>query len=210
MKRLDVTSASTVALTVLTSFFAAGCGSTIKDAKQRFEEPLLMNTWEGKCAKSDLLDLSEKPYFKFSGNFYQEVHTFYSDADCVSPAVDITYKGELMLHEANPEKIRKVDFRFDHVEVAALNPAGKDVLESVGFCGVDTWEVNKAVNLEGKTGTLTCPLRTVPTGEFNLFKLDSEVLYLGKSGLRGGTTTEGSRPTAIETDRPYTKSTRKL
>jgi hypothetical protein len=198
------------AMTVLVSIFAVACGSTIKDATQRFEEPQLMDTWEGKCAKSDILDLSAKPYFKFSGNLYQEAHTFYSDADCVNEAVEVTYKGELTLRETNSEQVRKVDFRFDHVEVKALNASGKDVLDKVGFCGVAAWEVSKVVNLEGKTGTLACPLRTVPTGEFNVFKVEQDMLYLGKSGLRGGATTESSRPSAVETANPFTKSKKSL
>ncbi len=199
-----------VVLTVLTTLLASACGSQVKDVRQRIEEPQLMDTWEGKCAKSDLLNLSAKPRFKFSGNSYQEVHTFYSDADCVSQAVNITYKGELTLKETSAEQIRKVDFRFDHVEVAALNDAGKGVLDTVAFCGVKAWEVNKPLNLDGKTGTVACPLRTVPTGEFNIFAVKEGVLYLGKTGLRGGAAAEASRPTALETESPFTRASKNL
>lgn len=175
-----------------------------------------MKIWEGQCSSSDLLNLSSRQYYRFSGSDYKEVHTFYGEKNCVGEAIDITYKGEMTIKEAMvindgaAAKARKVDFRFDHVEVTALNPAGKAALEKVGFCGVKFWEAGKPVVLDGKTGGIACPLRTVPTGEYNVFALENETLFLGKTGLSGGATKESARPTSIERAVPFVKSERKI
>lgn len=184
----------------------SGCG---KDLKQATQEPRLMKVWEGQCATSDLLRLSVKPYFKFSGSEYKEVHTFYSEANCVGEAVDLTYRGEFTIRD-EVAGARKVDFRFDHVEVTALNQKGKDTLEAVKFCGTPTWELGKNVVLDGKTGGVTCPLRTVPTGEFNIYAFENEKLFLGKAGLRGGPTKEADRPTSVDRDQVFVPSGRNL
>lgn len=186
-----------------------GCGAD-KNLKQSAAEPTLMQTWEGACASSDLLDLSLRTYFEFSGAGYKEVHTFYSEKDCRGEAAEVRYTGALTLREQAPNGLRNVDFRFDKVDMTVLGPKGKEILEKVKFCGIESWAMGPAIDLTGKTGTAGCPLRKVPTGEFNVTAVENNVLFLGKSGLRGGADVEKDRPTEVERDKPYHVSARKL
>ncbi len=186
-----------------------GCGAD-KNLEQMAKEPKLMQAWEGPCASADILDLSMRTYYDFSSADYKEVHTFYSEKDCRGEAAEVRYTGSLALKDAAPNGLRNVDFRFDNVELNVLGPAGKDVLEKAKFCGIETWSMGSPVNLNGKTGTAGCPLRKVPTGEFNVLSIENDVLFLGKSGLRGGADVEKNRPKEVDHDKAFRASARKL
>ena len=196
----------------LTALLAA-CGNDKnlgKEIGQNVDEPELMRTWEGDCHGSDILDLSLKSYFAFDGDDYKEVHTFYAESDCKGDAAEISYTGAITLKEKAPNGERAVDFRFDKVEAMAVGPRGKEVLEKAKLCGIETWDLGKAIELNGKTGTMGCPLRKVPAAEYNLATVENKILFLGKFGLRGGASVEKDRPTKVDRDTPFCPSDRKI
>lgn len=187
-----------------------GCGKDKELNSNAVAAPELMRTWEGGCESSDILDLSLRTYYKLDGADYKEVHTFYAEKDCRGEAAEVSYSGVLAAKDKAPNGTRSIDFRFDRVAVMATGPAGKQALEKAKLCGVETWELGKPVDLAGKTGTFGCPLRKVPTGEYNIISVENEVMYLGKSGLRGGATVESDRPTTVDHDKPFRPSQRQL
>jgi len=180
----------------------AGCGAA-KNAEQALEEPGLVGSWEGVCSSSDLLGLSHRPYYRFAGAQQIEVHRFYQEKECVTPAAELRYEGEVKIGDEVQPQVRKLDLRFDSVKVTAITEDGRKALEKVSLCGVGAWVLGTPVDLSGKTGTLTCPLRKVPTGEFNIFSLEKDRLYLGKVGLSGGASVESDRPTTLERDNGF-------
>jgi len=205
MKRVTEKLATLACLAVL-----AACGSDGKSGSQGVSASELMRTWEGECRSSDILDLSMKTYFAFDGDDYKEVHSFYAEKDCRGEAAEISYTGVITPKEKAPNGERNVDFRFDKVEAMAVGPRGKEVLDKAKFCGIETWELGKPVLLNGKTGTLGCPLRKVPAAEYNLAVVEQDVLFLGKAGLRGGASVEKDRPTKVDRDTPFRPSDRKI
>ncbi len=186
-------------LAMVSMLLVIGCEKTKKEIRQQVEEPKLMNTWEGTCAKSDLLGLSMKTFYKFGGTDFTEVHSFYSETDCKSEghAADLTYKGDLTLKDETP-KGREIDLRYDHVSIKPINKVGMDALNKIELCGKDDWALDKEIDLDGKTGGVKCPLREVPTGEVNLFAITGSALYLGQTGLTTGATRDADRPTEVD------------
>jgi hypothetical protein len=201
------------ALMGLTACLAlAGCGKSqdSRDLDHPVSEPRIQQTWQSDCASSELLDLSQRTYLKFSGTAYHEVHVLYSEAGCVGEAVEVRFGGNFALHEPSPADTYSADVRYETVELTALSPAGRDVLEKAKFCGVERWELGRAENLVGRTGTLFCPLRKVPSGEYNLVSIEGDKLFLGKSGMRAGATVESGRPKEVDHDRPFRTAERDL
>ena len=191
--------------------FPLGCGKAKQDVVQAYNEPALMATWESKCSSSSPLKLSEKTFVRFSGSDFEKSQTFYSQDGCVEPAVEARYKGTFKLSDSTiPESGAKfIDYTYDSASVTALNPKGKEVLETAKLCGHPTWVVGTRVDLTSESAGASCPLRTSPSTSYEVYKVekDSKILYLSKFGWvysRGKVASD--RAKELDTDTSFSAS----
>lgn len=198
----------TLAITMGVGLFLAGCGedSPTKDAENLVKAPSLMDTWTNECKESEILELSTRKYIEFSGNNFVQLHEFYSKSDCQSPAVALTYRGTFTLGEKENTGAWTVDSTFNTAQVTALNAFGQKVLETAKFCGIATWPINQAMTVGNQEN---CPVKSVPSIEFNRALVESDKLYLGNSSLTNGVRNPNERPN-IERDNVMTAIDRNL
>lgn len=183
-----------------------------ESVQQTFQEPRLMKNWETKCASSDILDLSKRSYFAFSGDTFKEVHTFYQDETCTQPAAEATYTGTFNLGPGPTGEAgaTALDLKYDKAYMVAVTEAGKEKLEGVKLCGHDSFPLNAQVEMTPDSAGILCPMTTAPSARYEIYRMDGDKLYVGNAGIGSRAKTEGERPTALDMENPYVPTNRAL
>ena len=188
---------------LIAALFVVGCGdeNPTSEITNRVKAPKLMQTWGGECIESEILQLSGRMFLEFDGNNLKQVHEFYNSSDCNSPAARLVYEGEVNVRDAEPSGAYPLDVTFKKSELVALNETGKDALEAVNFCSVETWNVNQPVTVNQNQN---CPLKAMPATEYHRSLVEGDKLFIGEFVLGEGVSEPTERPT-ISRDSALTK-----
>lgn len=162
-----------------------GCGKakeTAQNLAQRVEAPEIMHTWGGKCEGSQLLGLSMRTFYQFSGNKIYEQKEFYKAGDCNAPAsATVKYTGDFDLQGDSTvvKGAKDIHIRWQTAATSSTDDIGKKFLA-------------------------VYPLMKVPADEYNIVKADSsnKVLYLGEKGLGRDLSKPTERPAKLADKSP--------
>ncbi|MGE4232021.1 MAG: hypothetical protein AB7F43_01715 [Bacteriovoracia bacterium] len=202
-----------LSMTLLLSLFlclnghAAGKSRTVKrTAKNVFEGVQAIGTWEGDCRSSSLLKLSYRPFYTFKGDAFTMTEEYYSNKDCHNPAIRIQYKGTYDIRSDVGDGAKEINLAYNGAYVEPLNDSGKNALEKSGYCGYKHWNVGQLRDITADTQQTLCPVSEIPYVEYNIFRVDNDRLYLGKSSLFSSLKQRSNRPSQLEIKRPFRKS----
>lgn len=193
--------------------FLAGCSKdTAKSVQQRVEEPSLMKTWEAKCGSVELLDLSGRNFYEFTGAQFKEAYFAYADEDCKAGSLEVLYQGDLTLGDKADNGVRKVDLAYKSVSVRPLNADGQKLLEAAEACGIKTWPLEKFQDVTALEKKGVCNLLgEVPSNDYNIVLLENDKLYLGASGvMEKRAQKESDRPDKVDREKEFQPSQNKL
>ncbi len=204
---------SKCSLVLLGTLFLASCGKEVENAKQELKYPELTKTWSSPCGSAQLLNLSSKSFLQFAGTEYREMYELYSNSQCTQAIAALKYTGSYEVAGDSAKLVggKQLNIKYLEAKITPLNEEGKKALETANFCNRGTWEINKEVTVTAEAGgALNCPIRKLPRNEFNLYKIEDNVLYLGENNLRGGNDDPARRAEAINKENPYREISRDL
>lgn len=190
----------------------AACNSSDSDGGVRnlvdedVRESGIVNTWKSEC-QNVLLDLfglaAQREEFRIAGDI-RKVTTYYETNDCKDAIIEVQETGSYDNVDKSGDNF-EIDIHWDKVELKAINDRGRDLLETVQFCGFETWNVDQYQNVTDRTSDNPvidrCWTKT-PRDQFDLFRVDGDTLYFGSSADKSAP--EG-RPTSVDESVPYKK-----
>ena len=191
-------------VTALGARLVIGCGKTTSDVVNTVKEPGLMKTWSLGCDKAEILDVSAKSYYQFSGKDLTKAYELYTDNGCSRAAVLIKQEGtfDLRGNDTRTADAKAIDFHFRKVVVTAKDPEGQKLLEKVGFCDHNSWPVGQAIEVTNNLGSLKCPLPKLHD-EYDIYKVQDDSLTLGEGKFFGRAESADKRPSKLATDKVY-------
>lgn len=165
--------------------------------------------WTSECHDSDLLDLSERVTYLFTGNEFEKRYRFYNDENCndSSRAVELSYYGtyEVVDAKANNEPDAKgLNLEYTRVVALASNQAGQEVLNAANFCGKSDWPVGEEQEITRSSGETKCPVREVPATVHEVYVIQDDRLYFGKTDWFSDQESAGERPQEINKEEAFT------
>lgn len=191
---------------MLVAASAIGCGNSVDDAKEAAKAPELQKSWQAERCDSigslRLIGASTRQGYEFSGETLKKVDQIYSEADCVEPAVSVTYTGVFTTHDEIAPDVSPFEVTFQSVQVVPMNEKGKDLLNTVNFCGKKDWAIHVPADLTAAARGNLCPLDALPKSRFDIYSVQDGVLYFGK-GDDDDLTAAESRPVELDTEDPF-------
>jgi hypothetical protein len=191
--------------------FALGCSKDDKKSvENRVDYPEVQHTWAAPCTSSKLLGASERSMYQFKGSDLIEAKEYYSDASCQSPTIVEKYSGNFDYKGDSPTVpgTKEIQYTLANASVTPLNQAGVDFLShnlTGGLCGNTAWAVNQPVDLTNQSGGTACPLKDVPASGWLLTKVDGSTFFTSEP-----TRDANTKPSSIDTTKPYTQIQRNL
>ncbi len=187
---------------------ASGCGKSLKDridgAESALESSELQHTFvQEKCNDPlvlKVIGLTTKASYEFAGKEVRRTQHYYSAADCQGPAIDVTYVGTYEKKAEVQKNVWQLDMNFTSVAAVALNDSGKGTLNTTGFCGKSYWQVNVPADLTAHARDALCPLTDLPDPVFDLYTVENNVLFFGKTSDKSAPT---KRPGELEREDAY-------
>jgi hypothetical protein len=179
--------------------FASACGPSLNE---QLVGTYLPNMGMGMAC--DAITLGGNPYYvaaeaSFSTTSYDTLVTYYSDSACTAATLTYEQQGAYTLGSASAVIDGATEVTYG-VTVRLLTPrtdASTTSLNALPSCGATTaggWvrDIRRDVTQTGCTGLVaSCPT------EYDILKLDSPLLYVGKkSGVGTNCTTQG-RPITL-------------
>lgn len=175
-------------LVVISVILIGGCTEEEKEVRQHFEFPELMATWAGPCSDEPVFDaVSARKFYEFGGNDVSQVREFYADGDCKTPAIRLSYEGELTLKgDSNTvEDSQRIRIQWRRAFLESVSAKGTKLLEAVDACGQENWKIKERHDVTAQAGDINCPIGGLPEASENIVKVDGNFLYFGKEWLKG-------------------------
>ncbi len=189
----------------------SACGKfSTKDKGKKMEEnsSALAATWNLGCSKFDFLGFlgnKEELVFSAVGDF-ERTKRVYDNTNCEAEMGHFETSGTYAVlgSSANTnDGTKDINLTVNTFDFTVLSDSLAKALNSAKFCGLDNWSVNQKVSLLG----LDCATGKVGLGDvvYEIFLIDNNNVYfsdqLGVLGQRAA----ASRPTKLDTSRPYVK-----
>jgi hypothetical protein len=197
------------------AFSFAGCSEDDKDdafngTKNVADDPELVGTFSGDCAGAGFIDAGVKDSYKFEGNSFTRLQTFYADNRCADGQElgVIMYEGEFTIDEDSDQVTNggSIDIKLESAKLNIQNQTLADLLNAINFCGQNDYGPNSEVALtRANTDAATCPVDTVPSEKYGAYTINNGKLYLNRGGLQGMSVNADERPTEVLKDQAFNK-----
>lgn len=199
-------------LGALSLFLLTGCGSLNKDNNEDSNSPVdqrdtsLIGSWERGCEKFDLLGLQShkvKLNFDIGLGFYRE-QTIFAKDQCSDERIVEKQTGTYgkVGDAQGVEGGRQINFTVKDAFVTPRNDQAAKDLNDAKYCNLTNWQNG----VEQKVTGVNCR-SGYSEGQvlFDIYKVDGNNLQLGQAGFLLDGSTSTTRPTSIDTARPYVK-----
>lgn len=192
-----------------------GCSDDSNDSPRsavdsRLTQLGLITTWKAPC-KNVVLDLfrlsAQQEALTFTDNDVTRETIYYAQDNCTEPTVKVDEKGNHGNIEKTAENADtyKIDINWKTASVTPASNAGRDLLNTIGFCGITSWVTGETREVTEQTSESPVVDRCwskVPSDQFDLMAIRDGTLYLGTGSDKS---TSDKRPTSLDTNVPYTK-----
>ncbi len=198
-----------IAFSILaTGLAVTACGekaphNLVTASQNEARAPALTENWRSNCVKSSLFDVSMLVEYEFAGDAFIERYRYFSESDCRndSEAANIRYLGRFeVLAAVEPGGI---DMRYEEAKIQIKNETGRKIVDAVDFCGREEWAIGDEMDLTNAARGVTCPIKSVQQGRFDLFKVENKTLYFGTGYLEGDAENPADRPRNLKMDQPF-------
>ncbi len=155
--------------------------------------------WESPCLDSDRMGLTMQSRFEIEGEAFRRVTQYHSDGSCSSLSVESVEEGTLLRSAANDgSPSGNIDFNYSRIEITPKADPGTLFLNTVSYCGSNTWQVGQTRNVTANSGS-DCWDQT-PRIVRDIYWVSGHDLYfgVGTEKQKSGST---SRPTAPDQNR---------
>jgi hypothetical protein len=205
----------TKSLALSAALVTGGCGSlgdkddAPEEGKETIENivngiDLVGTTWVGECYESDLLERSVRETYVFKGDDIVHVWALFDDAECENQLAEVKYAGEYKLKaEDLGASERKIDMNFAGAAATVNSENGTSVLETLDFCGIESWPMDQEIVLTDAVNSSLCPLPDLPSVDYDFLSADGNKLYFGTP--RSTTASEEDRPTEVNSEVVFVK-----
>jgi hypothetical protein len=191
-----------LALSVLIAAIGFGCSknSTTSDPIENVrqatkEEALQVKTFRSECQEKPINELvtglmtgfgasmkSQRVQFRFEGANVHRQTWMYSTRDCSGQeALIFDEGGEIKIHDGQTlaDGSTAIDFDYRNVDVQVVSAAGAEIANSVKLCSGADWKSGDIRSVNANSEDWNCYSAQVPRQEFNVYRLDGNVLLLG-------------------------------
>lgn len=199
------------AITWSVALLLTGCGAfeAAKDEKKKIDDrdSKLIHEWQTDCYENKDVDPSyvrEEIKFKLNGDF-DKVTVLHTDDQCKNEVLRYTVSGtynEAGRVEDQPN-VKKINLNVAKVFLMPQSDDEAKVLNDKKLCGKTDWTKDKAVEVQ----SLDCEGEDYKDGDviFDIYEVDDNKLYLGKTFLFFDKSDADLRPTRVNARKPYTK-----
>ena len=147
---------------------------------------------------------SQRIQYRFTGANVARVTHLYGARDCSGPeAFTFEEAGEMRILENSKtaDGATLIDFDFKKVDLTVSSQEGVVIANRIGVCNQSDWAINTKRDVTPTSAEFSCYNVTTPRLEFNIYRLDGNVLYFGTQAKAN---TVETRPTVIRTELKYT------
>lgn len=201
--KLSATFSAKLVLGIALSFLAA-CSSDNSDSGNPGGVDGAFSTqavWESSCLDSDRFGLTMVSRFVIEGEAFTRTNRYHSDGSCSDLAVESVEEGTLARKaSAEGSPSGEIDLNYQRVDVTPMSAAGILSLNTVSYCGMNTWQVSQQKNITGRSGA-NCWDQT-PRTIRDIYYVRGNDLYFGV-GSEKQKSGSASRPTAPDESRPW-------
>ena len=182
----------------------------IDGTKNVADDPELLGTYSGECAGAGFIQAGVQDTYKFEGNSFTRIQTFYSDNTCASDSKlgEIKYDGEFKV-DSDSDVVTNggaVDITLQSANLNISNQTLADLLNTIQFCGRNDYGIGAEFPLEGSaTDDIGCPVETVPSTRYGAYTVDDGKLFLNRDAIKGMSVKEDERPTEVLKEQALTK-----
>lgn len=156
------------------------------------------STWTSGCFDSDRFGLTMDSRFELSNGSFTRTNRYYSDGTCSDLAIQSVEEGSSSY--SGDSTSGAIDFNYSNVEITPLSAAGILALNSVTFCGSNTWSLNQPRDITASSGLDSCWEKT-PRTVHDIYQVSGDEIYFGAGSERekGGSI----RPSALDQSRVW-------
>jgi hypothetical protein len=170
-------------------------------------ENALANVWQAACTPASVVGLtnSRNTVALSPASTFEKNEQFFT-AGCDTPAA-MTYKvtgtyANLGQNPSNPA-MHNVDFTVNTATLTVTNAATVEKMNAEKFCDISDWAIDRETDITGKS----CAGFTVQKGDvvMDVMQVEGSTAHFGQK-FTFGSAHAATRPEAVVTDAPYTKS----
>ena len=178
---------SYIALTATISFCIGFLMACAPEKKLTGPVADLQGTWVASCAYSETATSYKEAKYVVSGRSISYEGNYYSDALCDNISVkqmdfytNLNVGDEVTLD--NGTKGHRFSYSAQSYKLTPMDANGVQTSNDYSYCGVDTWEIKKALEVSGKTclnpsGEWTWPAKNKMIQ--NVYHLSGNKLFIG-------------------------------
>lgn len=193
---------ATLAL-VTSVLLIGGCGSSDQSGNKGGVDGAFSSqaVWESSCLDSDRFGLTMLSRFEIEGDAFRRVNQYHSDGTCNDLSVKTIEEGTLVRSDTvEGAPSGNIDLNYQRIDIIPVSEAGILALNTVTYCGSNSWVVNQQINVTGRSGE-NCWDQT-PRTVRDIFYVDGNNLYFGV-GSEKQKSGSASRPTAPDQTRVW-------
>jgi hypothetical protein len=204
-------------VTISSLAFAVGCGNKTPQqladqiqgkSNQTRDQLGISGDWQSECSKAALFgnfkSQSERYHFGDDGTFQKKFY-FYSDDTCHDPSFVRQEDGTLKFQgKSTPKEGLTTDFSFTEVSIVPDNQSAVSELNTLNYCGVNTYAVGQASNVTAQSSNALCiGVKHARRTTYDMLKLiDDNHLALGNDAQEEDV---NKRPQNVNTNLVFTK-----
>lgn len=187
---------------ICTLLFVAACGSDKSGNPGGVEGAFSSQaTWESNCLDSDRFGLTMHSRFEIEGEAFRRINQYHSDGSCSDIAVETIEEGSLIrIPSSDGSPSGAIDLNYQRIEITPMGEPGILALNTVTYCGSNTWTVRQSRDVTNVTGG-NCWEQT-PRTVRDIYYVNGSDLYFGV-GSEKQKSGSVSRPTAPDESRPW-------
>jgi hypothetical protein len=200
----------------------AACGKSADIAKKVVdgdvhtadaESSFSRGTWKTACQPTHLnvLDLGGEKveYTVHSDSTLTRTTTWFEKNDCVTQAIKVEENGTFTNFNKTAEQMYTIDENFTKVEVTPLSQSAVSKMNLlVGYCNINTWNLNGKLDVTAKSGGTTCVgLTKTPRIDYDLLNItgdNNDQLFVGQADPAHDKSTAAARPVGVNRNVQYT------
>lgn len=157
--------------------------------------------WESSCLDSDRFGLTMISRFTIDGEAFSRTNQYHSDGSCSDLAVETVEEGSMVrVASTDGSPTGAIDLNYQRVEITPIGDSGILALNTIYYCGMNTWQVGRLVDVTNLSGG-NCWDRT-PRTVRDIYSVSGNSLYFGV-GSEKQKSGSASRPTAPDESRPW-------
>ncbi len=157
--------------------------------------------WESSCLDSDRFGLTMESRFEIDSDAFTRVNRYHSDGSCSDLSVETVEEGSLVrVPAADGSASGAIDLNYQRIEITPTSESGILALNTVSYCGANTWQVSQMRDVTHQSGT-NCWDQT-PRTIRDMYSVSGNNLYFGV-GSEKQKSGSASRPTAPDESRPW-------